>query len=259
MTVRHALLCVEGPTDQAVVGRALALLGFRALPRKDSVSKLDPFWAQLKPTWPKDGDLYARLDMPSILSSAACSVAVYCGDGTSLRTKIPKAIHNHDPYREELDAFGIIADADANPPGKVAASYQSYFRAPFPDFPDVPGRVVGERPKLGVFVLPDNASQGVVEHLVLECGNRVYPGHLERAKGYVDGFDPEERKREKWAPFDEQKALIAAVASVLKPGKTNTATLADNDWISARTQDLPMLAALMRFLVELLSLESAAA
>lgn len=71
---------------------------------------------------------------------------------------------------------------------------------------------------------------------------------MERARRYVSEFAATDRAQAKWAPFDEQKAIIASVASLLKPGKTNTASLADNLWVGAQTQHLPKLAELLRFL-----------
>jgi len=68
----------------------------------------------------------------------------------------------------------------------------------------------------------------------------------------VSAFAAEDRAQAKWAPFDEQKAIIASVVSLLKPGKTNTVSLADNLWIGAQTEHLPKLAELLRFLRELL-------
>jgi hypothetical protein len=97
------------------------------------------------------------------------------------------------------------------------------------------------------FVFPDNTRQGVVEHLVLECGTAAYPDLLSRAHAYVGTFGRDDRKQAKWAPYDEQKAVVASVASLLKPGKTNTASLADNLWVSDRTRHLPMLSALLAF------------
>ncbi|MGK7902471.1 MAG: DUF3226 domain-containing protein [Hormoscilla sp.] len=68
-------------------------------------------------------------------------------------------------------------------------------------------------------------------------------------------FSEEERKSLKWKPFDREKALIATIVSVLKPGKTNTVSLADNNWVSESTNmQVPTLASFVDFLRELLEL-----
>ena len=255
MSVRYAILGVEGPTDQAVVGKVLKLLGFNRFGGESSAERLDPFWRPFIPAYPRSGDLYKRLDMPSIFYTASHSVAVYGGEGSSLGRQLSRTIEARDEFRDELDAFGVLADADKHDPAEVAAAYQKHFRGVFPSFPGEPGVVVGAQPRLGVFVLPNNTIKGVVEHLILECGSEVYRIHLDRAREFVTGFGEDDRKQARWGPFDEEKAVIAMVASVLKPGKTNTVSLVDNEWISEKTRHFPMVDALARFLLELLRTE----
>ncbi len=60
----------------------------------------------------------------------------------------------------------------------------------------------------------------------------------------------------KWKPFDQEKAIVATVTSVLKPGKTNQTSISDNDWICLETeQKIPELRNLTTFLRNLLDLE----
>ena len=69
-------------------------------------------------------------------------------------------------------------------------------------------------------------------------------------------FSQEDRNNKglKWKPFDQEKALIATVTSVLKPGKTNQASISDNNWISLQTeQAVPELQNLKNFLRDLLN------
>lgn len=257
MSPRYAIIGVEGPTDQAVIGRILKLLGFKRLEGKGSALSLDAFWEPFRPKYPRMGDLYKRLDMPSVFTSPAYSVAVYGGEGSSLAQNLSDIIENNKSFRTGLDAIGIIADADKLDPATVSIKYQSDFKALFPNFPKVAGQILEGPPRLGIFVVPDNVSRGVIEHLVIECGRAVYAPHMQRAQTYVDAFDGAARKSAKWGPFDEQKALVATVASVLKPGKTNTVSLADNDWIGDETRDLPLLKALIGFCRDLLPDENA--
>jgi hypothetical protein len=244
---RYALLAVEGPTDQAAVCKALRLLGYDRF--GGDVEKLDSFWrdeARIVPTYPpRRGNLYARLPMPSILSTEARSIAVYSGGGSTLAKHVRELLRSHD-LAANLEAFGVIADADKLPPADVAGKYRAAFAEVFPDFPAAPGAIIAGPPRLGAFVLPDNVGQGVVEHLVLECGDAVYAAHLERGREFVRGFSDAERQA--WDPFDEQKAIVAAVASLLRPGKSNAVTIEDNLWISEQTRNLPKLAGLLAFL-----------
>ena len=75
---------------------------------------------------------------------------------------------------------------------------------------------------------------------------------------YVDRFSEEERKKKplKWKPFDQEKAIIATVVSVLKPGKTNQTSISDNSWISSETESqIPAIQNLTNFFRDLLNLE----
>lgn len=255
MSRNYGVLVVEGVTDQAVVARALRLLGLKRFSGR--IEELETFWrkeAMVVPHFPpKSGSLYDRLPMPSILLNDAASVAVYAGGGSNLIVKVRELLANHD-LNEKLSMFGVIADSDDNQAADVARKYQREFQAMFPAFPDKPGHVVVGPPSLGMFVLPDNSRQGVVEHLVIECGESVYPTYLDRARKYVSEFTQEDRTKKGWAPFDEEKALIASVASLLKPGKTNIASIADNLWVSAHTSASPMLATLLAFLGRLIGI-----
>jgi hypothetical protein len=253
--MKYGILVVEGPTDQAVVDRALRLLGFKRF--GGQLDALDAFWrsvAKIVPTYPsKSGNLYERVPMPTIMEVSQMSVAIYMGGGSNLIAQVQSLISSHD-LDEKLDMFGVVADADDHPAAEVARKYQRAFHGLFPLFPENPGQVVLGPPTLGMFVLPDNTQQGVVEHLVLECGDVVYRSHMQRARDYVGGFNEEARKEAHWTPFDEQKAVIASVASLLKPGKTNTVSLADNLWIGEQTRSCPMLAGLLAFLNTLMGL-----
>ncbi|NNC03115.1 hypothetical protein HJC10_09685 [Corallococcus exiguus] len=248
--MKYAMLAVEGPTDQAVVGQSLKLLGFKRF--GGQIEDLDGFWTPLIPRYPSQtGNLYERLPMPSIFEDGTTSLAIYTGGGSDLIRQVSALLLNHD-LQERLAAFGVIADADKQAPSDVARKYQQGFRPLFPDFPTTPGKLTHGAPKTGIFVLPDNNQQGVVEHLIIEAGEAVYETLLQRARAYVDGFDDTERRAAKWKPFSPEKAVIAAVASLLKPGSTNTVTLTDNLWISEQTRARAMLAGLIDFLVGLL-------
>jgi hypothetical protein len=81
---------------------------------------------------------------------------------------------------------------------------------------------------------------------------------MERSRDYVNQFTEQERQQKplKWGPFDQEKATIATVASVLKPGKTNTTSISDNDWVCKETiKTVPELRQFVDFLRELLEIK----
>ena len=79
---------------------------------------------------------------------------------------------------------------------------------------------------------------------------------MPRAKEYISKFSDDEVGLIGWKPFDRQKAIVAAVASILKPGGTNTATLSNNDWVSQNTYNqIEEIKAFCTFLENLLDLK----
>ncbi|MEG4119084.1 hypothetical protein QUA43_16625 [Microcoleus sp. N9_B4] len=234
--MKYAIIGVEGPHDQAFTGKVLKLLGFKDFREelKGLKSDLDPFWRKFIPVYPKKGNLYTRLNMPSILFNDTISVAIYAGEGSNLVTNLDDILFANSEYQTNLAAFGIVADCDKSTP-------------------DRPGVVNTNSPRTGVYVLPDNASPGVLDTLLCECGQIAYPTYMEKASSYLNEFSESDRKFLKWKNFDREKALVATVVSVLKPGKTNTASIADNNWVSEQTQQqVPALANFIEFLRQLL-------
>ena len=253
--VKYAIIALEGNHDQALVGKLLKVLGFKSFEGKES--KLDPFWKKFIPPYPKKGNLYARLNMPSILFNESLSVAIYVGEGSNLAENLDDILSINPEYYTDLIALGIIADADKENPEKVVVEYHQILLNYFSNFPHKPGIVDKNIPRTGIYVLPNNISQGVLDTLLCECGEIAYQEYMARAKLYLNNFSEEEKisKPLKWKPFDDKKALIATVVSVLKPGKTNTVSINDNDWISDRTiEEVESLKQLQTFLMELLDL-----
>ncbi|NEP91175.1 MAG: hypothetical protein F6K18_32670 [Okeania sp. SIO2C2] len=251
--VKYSIIAVEGNHDQALVSNLLKLLGLKKIDGNES--NLDHFWKKFIPTYPNNGKLYTRLNMPSILFNDSLSVAIYVGKGSNLAENLDDTFCIYPEYQTDITAFGIIADADKNTPEKVVAEYRERLKESFPNFPEQPGVVDQNIPRTGIYVLPDNLSKGVLDTLLCECGEIAYPEYMKRAKLYLDNFSEEEKKSKplKWKPFDDKKALIATIVSVLKPGKTNTTSIADNDWVSNKTiEEVESLKKLRKFLIDLL-------
>jgi hypothetical protein len=249
--VKYAIIGVEGPHDQAFTGKVLKLLGLKDFGEelKGLESQLDPFWRKFIPVYPKKGNLYKRLDMPSLLFNDTISVAIYAGEGSNLVTNLDDILFANSEYQTNLAAFGIVADCDKSTPDRIVEPYANKFRSYFPNFPDRPGVVNTNSPRTGVYVLPDNASPGVLDTLLCECGQIAYPVYMEKASSYLNEFSESDIKSLKWKNFDREKALVATVVSVLKPGKTNTTSIADNNWVSKQTQQqVPALANFIEFL-----------
>ena len=260
MNRRCVLLVVEGNHDQAFVERVFRkLLGFSTWDQK--TEPLESLWQELVPSYNprKTKKYYTRLNMPTILNNNDLSIAIYVGEGSNLLENligednsvlqnISDALSNLDP--EAFSGFGFILDADKKTPDQLTKIYHNKLKEYFLNFPDTAGTVIKGSPNLGIYVLPNNSDQGVLDTLLCECGEIVYPAYMQRAKDYINQFS-----EIKWKKFDKDKATIATVASVLKPGKTNTTSIADDKWISNDTaQQIPAIQSLLDFLRDLIDI-----
>ncbi|WP_434686625.1 DUF3226 domain-containing protein [Pseudanabaena minima] len=256
---------VEGNHDQAFVERVFRkLLGFSAWDHK--TDPLESLWQGLVPSYnpKKTKEYYTRINMPTILNTDDLSIAIYVGEGsnllenligektigekTSVLQNISDALSNLNP--DAFSGFGIILDADKKTPDEIAKTYCDKLKEYFPNFPNQAGTVVKGLPNLGIYILPNNSDQGVLDTLLCDCGEVAYPIYMQRARAYINQFS-----EIKWKRFDKDKATIATVASVLKPGKTNTTSIADDKWISSDTaQQIPAIQSLVYFLRSLIEI-----
>ncbi|NJO08153.1 MAG: hypothetical protein HC876_23070 [Chloroflexaceae bacterium] len=250
--MRYALLATEGYHDQAAIGRLLTLAGLKNF--DGTHEELDNFWKKFIPTYPaRRQKIYYRLPVPSIYQSGELSVAVYQGEGSNLIENITTELKNHLPFRRDIDAFGIIVDADRESPHTIARQFAQALRQFFPTFSEIPGEITHGTPRTGLYVLPDNVHEGTLDTLLIRCADVVYADLKQEAETYLAQVDTTYKRR--WKPFDEHKALIATIVSVLKPGATNTASIAQNKWIGEQSiAGIGEVAALSRFLYDLLEI-----
>ncbi|MDJ0729916.1 MAG: hypothetical protein QNJ33_07980 [Crocosphaera sp.] len=121
---------------------------------------------------------------------------------------------------------------------------------------NMPSILFNDKLSVGIYILPNNSDHGVLETLLCQCGEIAYPDYIKRANTYINQFTEAERNKLKWKPFDDKKAIIATIASILKPGKTNTVSIKDNNWISDTTKkQVTNLASFVNFLEKLLNLD----
>ncbi len=265
--MRYGYLVVEGQHDAEFVGRLLRLSGFARIKQG---TELDPAWSDLtKLSFPHEGDLTKRIPVPAFFQKADYSIAVDSAEGeTRLAQTLEESLLVLQPTLSlsQLTGVGLILDADAeiSPPArwtKLRALVQQ--KVPALALPAVPGEVsppVPEKPRCGGFVFPDNASAGTLEKLLLACSEQMYPDLHYSAVAYIDGLDlstaaftSDDRKQIK-KPAGRDKAVISAIAGVLRPSKSIAVSLSDNRWLDAPALALPRVQAVRMFLVKLLGL-----
>ncbi len=90
----------------------------------------------------------------------------------------------------------------------------------------------------------------------MDAGQTAYPEILEHARIFVNSVDVSNLRRRDRRPFEapsgKKKATVAAVGSILRPGKAVQVTIQDNLWISDKTIHLELVSLFAQFLSNLL-------
>jgi hypothetical protein len=156
-------------------------------------------------------------------------------------------------------AVGVVVDADARNAldvwTEIVANMQEY------DFGQGPGQLGVSQPRAGVFVLPDNKGAGTLDTILLKCGEQVYPQLIAGARAWINPLDPNDQdiffnaaeRRDLLKPAGKVKAVVAAVASVLRPGKSVQVSIQDNRWLRDEALSVPEVVALNAFVSGLIN------
>ncbi|HMD69857.1 MAG TPA: DUF3226 domain-containing protein [Bryobacteraceae bacterium] len=256
----YGYLAVEGPTDVEFVGRLLRASGLR---RVQNAYEVDDLWRILIPNeYPPGGDLLKRVPVPGFFRSDTHSVAVESAGG--LDRLVPAVQDTRSqlfPRWEEVVALGLMADADQEtPPDRFQRLRNALQEIGMPVPVSVPGEISDGRPRLGIYVFPDNLRQGTLEDLLGECAAKVYPGLLDGARTFVGGVDrtvlTQEDVEEAAKPSGEIKATLACIAGFLVAGGTLQVSVARNRWLRDDALALDNIAAVHTFLKHLLGLNA---
>ncbi|WP_348652908.1 DUF3226 domain-containing protein [Polyangium sp. y55x31] len=263
MTVRHAYIVVEGPHDVELVARLLKPLGLKRVQKQPGV---DSYWKRLIPTSfppPPDLDLLRRVSVPFFFQNTDVSLAIHAATGES---RIAETIEESlSELRPSPDAIGVFLDADQKALPRQRFAELKTRLAASKDAPvvlaDEPGEIAPGPPRTGAFVLPDNQQQGTLEDLLLECAAISYPSLLSAARSLVAGVDPKDQAfdRQDMADFTKpagrNKATVACVAGVLRPGKAVQVSIQDNRWLEGPSCEIPRIKAVRAFLYDLLDIK----
>lgn len=230
--MEYMILATEGADDQAILCSFLKYMGYNSI--NDSLQNLDPFWQGLIPHFSKNMSYHAHknLPYPYIFAGNDISIAVYQGQGTRLAQNLLDIMQNFPRYRHDISALGIIVDADTSPPADVARTYTEKLNSAFPAFPAFPGIVSSGHPHTGIYVWPDGLNRGTLETLLLNCASFIYPDHKAGSEYFIQQLDT--KYKQHWKGSEAEKAAVAGIVSILRPGKANYASFArtDDKWVS---------------------------
>lgn len=268
MSARVYLL-TEGVHDVTFLGKILKeSLAFK---RVEDARKLDPEWGDtiLPRQYPHENSLRPSVPAPTFYKSAHASVAIVNAEGID---KLAKRLRTHHKMLTDrgvgLDAVGVVLDADLMRTKQQKAPTQRFAEMAdvlkeigFPR-PISPEAVVAGTPRTGIYILPGGDALGTLEDVLLECAAVVYPTLSCRAVRFIDDLD---RSASEFVPKDleeigalsgRNKAVLAAMGAVLKPGKATQVSIEDHRFIEPRTLAMPRVAAIQKFLQELIGAQA---
>lgn len=261
---QHCLLLVEGHHDLEFVGKLLrtAFPGFVRVRESES---LDPFWEVLtKLSFPQDGDLTKRMEVPGFFQSDRISIAIVAANSVSALVAAGKrTLLRLDTLVP--DNIGIVLDADSSDDLSTRFSRlkeQLQQQSLFPPLPDEMelGTVPAGSPRMGVFIMPNCLDAGTLEDLLLECSDRDYSHLKTKAEAFVGSIEENhfasEDLKEWRKPAGRKKATVSAMAAVLKPAKSIQVSIHDNRWVSEVSIQSENLQKLLGFLKDLLAIDT---
>lgn len=252
---RQVYVITEGVHDVAYLSRLLGKCF--ALRQAEALSDLSPVfrhWIESSCKWPhRDRIDRSSVPAPEIYVKNDLEVALTNAEGIDrIRTKLKVDLEYFARTGASLDALGVILDADDADPMARKQEMVAGLNAELEEAALLP------QPRTDVFVLPDDRSSGTLEDVLIPVGTRLYPAlfasaatHIQLVQNGLHDLLSSERKAFA-RPSGPRKALLSAVAAVLKPGKAIQATLKDHRWVSQDTLAAPELAPTIAFLQRLL-------
>lgn len=226
----HSLFVVEGRHDVELIG---ALLRRYKICRVQKKSEVPDFWKRTIPTvFPYQDDLLKRMPMPTFFANDDYCVGVQTAQGfegvvTALETVIAGV-------KGRPDGIGIVVDADDGFEARWTALVTALKGAGYHLGDPAKLEQTGET-RIGAFVLPDNQRGGALEKLAIESGQICYPKMTTLATRLVnDALDSGElkgsAKKELESERGKEKAIVGAVANLLRPGRAIQVSYQDNEW-----------------------------
>ncbi len=265
---KYGYLVVEGPHDVEFAYRLLSPFGMKRIRFKEHSKKhpneepLDKFFHSLIPTsYPlEDGDIQKRMPIPLFLQNETHAIAIHSAIGDSMLVNVMEE-NMATLGINTMVGIGILLDSDEQiSANQRYAEIQKELTKKSLQFKlhNEIGKVRQGKPNFGAFVLPDNSSVGTLENLLLDNASLVYPDLLVIAKEYVKAaksinFNKDDRKYFK-KPSGENKAIVGAMANIMRPSKSVQASIQDNGWLKGNALSLPRIKLVQDFLKTLFEL-----
>lgn len=263
---QRVYLVTEGVHDVAYVSRILVKVEDFGFTQAETLDKLDDEWRRWVESsfkWPHKGRIdRASVPAPEFYVRPDMAVAVVNAEGIAgIRGRLDVDLEAFALSGIELDAVGVVLDADTDSGEHLNERFEQ-MAARLAELGLPRPRSIGEvagKPRTGVFILPDGARPGTLEDVLIPLGKAVYGGLFVPAERFVEEASKglhalrAKERNEVNKPAGRKKALLSAVAAILKPGKAIQATLRDHRWISPETLQTTEVKPTIDFLERLLS------
>lgn len=261
-------IVVEGAHDASFLAHLLKKRGFSRLHMLLEVP--EPWVAMIPRKFPFDGDKLDRvMRFPEIFVQDEISVGIFTSGSDSQLIKTLRDVLDGVGI-DEFAGVAIFIDIDDHEPAtrfnklckRIQAMNAAAATEKQPGYPIVIPTSVGMMeagaPAVGVYMFPDNSSQGCLEDMLIQCANANHL-HLTRPSGtlikYVDTKCARDLKELKdfRSGSGRKKALVGTIANLLRPGVSVAVSLAQTEWLSDDALKLDSVKKVDEFLENLLS------
>lgn len=234
--MRYYYFLVEGPHDEAAIGKVLQLLGLRQIRNKEEIPYI---WQGLIPNkYPfVEGRLEKISPIPDFYKSDNVCVAIKAALG---ETRIISELNNtvsimQREQLKQLNGILIVCDADNK---SASEKYNEFIlniikrkELNFDEtcFTNKEGYFKDIKIKCDMYVFPNNKDCGTLEDILLEGAKIQYGNLLENAVNYIENVD--DNYKSKLSISKHKKAIIGSMASILNPGVANQVSIKNDKWI----------------------------
>lgn len=138
-----------------------------------------------------------------------------------------KSISSELKFRER-ETLGILVDANDDLEGRweaIISRVQEVVSVNSSERPNKSGTIICDKPKVGIWLMPNNSSTGELEnfiHELIPCGDRTW----DQAVNFIESIRPDDRK---FRPHKELRAQIHAWLATRKKPRPMGAAIGASD------------------------------
>lgn len=237
--MKNYLIIVEGAHDIAIIQKLLKLNGLNEMIHTEK--DLPEVWRHTIPDrFPfANGKLDRITPIPSFVKSEDVSVAIKnAGSDVEIMNVLRQTLQLMEMKEiDQIEAVMLVCDADQMKAEEklcamldTAVCTNEIFTL---DKTSMELDVKIKRIPLYTYIFPDNNNEGNLENILLQAAEIAYPELYDLSAEYIKNATEYQKSLRK--EQNAKKAKIGCIANVMKPGKANQVSIADDDWVSSKT------------------------